>query len=291
MTAPKININDVTFGIEIETCLPRGLIQVGGYHNGLQIPGLPEGWLAERDGSIRCTRRYEPCEVVSPVLKGADGIKQIIQILDWLRTNNARVNSSTGLHIHVGWNHGEKETCRLVTTVANFEKAIFASTGTRARETGSFCNPIKTSTLHRQRYNEGTLPESARPTSRYHVLNLVPLSREANKRTIEFRAFAGTLNKTKVLGYIRLCLGLVEKALSTTRAPQWEAKQPAETSPIHRAGAGQTELNRLFYFLGWTKGREAHTFGNITCEGAPKVTTCKKELMRLAKKYDAETTN
>ena len=34
---------------------------------------------------------------------------------------------------------------------------------------------------------------------------------------IEFRAFAGSLNKTKVAGYIMLCLGLVELAMNTTR--------------------------------------------------------------------------
>lgn len=284
MTTSKINVNDLTFGIEIETCIPSGTIQVGYYHGGRQIPNLPEGWNAQRDGSIRCTRRYEACEVVSPVLKGEDGIRQIIQVLTWLRSVGAKVNRSTGLHIHIGWTHGEDETRRLVTTVANFEKAIYAATGTRAREQGAFCRPIKNNQAYQRRYKERD--QATAPMDRYHVLNVQPLRREEGKRTVEFRAFAGTLNASKVLGYLRLCLGLVEKAISMTRSPNWDAKRPVESSPIHRDGEGQTELTRLFYFLGWTKGREEHTFGNITCTGAPRIATVKKELMRLAKKYD-----
>ena len=59
-----------------------------------------------------------------------------------------------------------------------------------------------------------------------------------------------------------------------------------DSSPIHRSGEGQTALTRLFYFLGWTKGREDHTFGDIQPEGLPTIEAGKKELMRLARKYD-----
>jgi hypothetical protein len=70
------------------------------------------------------------------------------------------------------------------------------------------------------------------------------------------------------------------------KLPKWVAKNPVETSPIHRAGDGQTALTRLFYALGWTKGREDHTFGDIQTEELPTIDETKKQLMRLAKKYD-----
>ena len=45
-------------------------------------------------------------------------------------------------------------------------------------------------------------------------------------------------------------------------------------------------MTRLFYGLGWTKGRESHTFGDVAAEGVPCIEENKKELMRLARKYD-----
>ena len=45
-------------------------------------------------------------------------------------------------------------------------------------------------------------------------------------------------------------------------------------------------LTRLFYCLGWTKGREEHTYGDIQAEELPSIEAGKKELMRLARKYD-----
>ena len=70
------------------------------------------------------------------------------------------------------------------------------------------------------------------------------------------------------------------------KLPKWVAKTPVETSPIHRSGEGQTALTRLFYGLGWTKGREDHTYGDIQPEELPSIEATKKELMRLARKYD-----
>ncbi len=49
-----MNANQIAFGIEFETTLPDSdPTRVGGYHNGTQVPWLPNGWQAERDGSIR----------------------------------------------------------------------------------------------------------------------------------------------------------------------------------------------------------------------------------------------
>ena len=57
MTSRTITADQLTFGIEIEGILPTDVImrediRIGGYHRGIQVPGLPEGWKAERDESI-----------------------------------------------------------------------------------------------------------------------------------------------------------------------------------------------------------------------------------------------
>ena len=75
---PNPKAADATFGIEIECLLPRGSVRVGGYHAGIELGGrFPAGWNAQRDGSLRTTLRgYEGVEIVSPVLRGRDGLEQ-----------------------------------------------------------------------------------------------------------------------------------------------------------------------------------------------------------------------
>ena len=66
-----MHANDIAFGIEIETHMPgTDRTPIGGYHNGLPVAWLPEGWKAERDGSIRTPAGRKPCEYVSPLLRG-----------------------------------------------------------------------------------------------------------------------------------------------------------------------------------------------------------------------------
>ncbi len=275
-----MNANDLTFGVEIETTMPRGSVAVGSYHYGydLTAAGFPQGWQSKTDCSIEASRGRIGVEFVSPVLRGAAGVASVLAMLKKLNELGAKVNASTGLHIHVGWNGDAKALKRLTTLVANFEKAIFASTGTKSRESGNYCRRIS-------HYGSPANPNLS--SSRYHLLNLTNLG-HGRKNTVEFRAFAGTLNATKIVGYIRLCLGLVERAHKAKRVTNWAAKPVKESSPIHRSGEGQTALTRLFYQLGWVKGRTNYTFGDVTTEGAPDASEIRKELMRLAKQYDQQ---
>ena len=41
MTTPTVNVNDLTFGVELEVTLPLGTCTVGGYHAGVQVPVSP----------------------------------------------------------------------------------------------------------------------------------------------------------------------------------------------------------------------------------------------------------
>lgn len=276
-----MNANEIGFGIEIETHLPAGQTPIGPYHQGVQVPWLPAGWKAERDSSIRASRYdREQCEFISPVLRGAEGIQQVLTALKAIKDHGARVNDSCGLHITLTFPASDRKALeRLVHLVANHEKAIFASTGTKRRERGFYSRP-----MHSQ--NTAAAAQTAASQNRFHILNLTHVQRGSNR--IEIRAFAGTLNATKIIGYIRLCLALVEKVLSAKRTTKFIAKTPVETSPIHRSGVGQTELTRLFYALGWTKGRTKQVYGNVTAERAPTINACKKELMKLARKYDSQ---
>jgi hypothetical protein len=270
-----MNASDITFGIEIETTIPAGTIAVGPHGQGYDIPQLP-GWKADRDPSIRRSRGRDACEFVSPVFKGADGLRRLIADLRTIKAMGATVNGSCGLHIHVGFDKSNPEAvAKLATLVSNFERAIFASTGTKNRERGRWCGGL-------QRHGGAQQAVRAASYNRYHVANF-----GTAKPTVEFRAFAGSLNEQKIVGYIRMCIGLVERALTAKRTTSWTAKPVSETSPIHRSGEGQTALTRLFYQLGWIKGRQPHTHGDLSGEGLPPIRASKRTLMQLARKYDA----
>jgi hypothetical protein len=273
-----MNVQEITFGVEIETVIPRGLFPIGGHGAGVAIAELP-GWLADRDPSIRVPSglraTHEACEFVSPVFKGLAGMRQLLADLAKIKAWGAKVNASCGLHIHVGMDKSNAEVVkRLTTLVANFEKAIYASTGTKRRERGRWCAGL-------QRYAAAERAVQATQDNRYHVANF-----GTNKPTVEFRAFSATLDPVKLTGYVWLCVGLMERALRASKLTNWTAPAVKETSPIARGGEGQTALNRLFYQLGWTKGRQPHVHGHLAGEGIPALVRVKREFVRLAKKYD-----
>jgi hypothetical protein len=277
-----MNASEMTFGVEIETTVPSGSVNVGRYMEPLAVPALPAGWVCKGDGSIRPAPGRMGCEFVSPILSGVEGLASVVAALAAIRGLGASVNPSCGFHVHIGFVRERASLERLASLVANFEKAIYASTGTHLRERSNYCRPIQ---AHGNVQN--AIDRAGR--ERYHVLNLTNIMGNGHGfETVEFRAFAGTLNTAKIVGYVRMCLALAQRSLSTLRKTNWTAKTPVATSPIHRSGEGQTALTRLFYALGWTKGRTKIVYGSLEGPRIPSLANSKKTLMQLARKYDAQ---
>ena len=188
--------DDLTFGVELEVTIPiaaRHEIQVGGYHCGRQIRSLPAGWNAQNDSSIHADNGFFGVEIVSPILKGADGLKQVKAVCEWLQGLNAKVNSSTGFHVHVGFDRSDLPMMKkLVALVARHEKGIYASTGTHRREASIYCQGVRNNEAYRAAFLTGTT--SHRLCNRYHILNIV-----SNQPTVEFR-FTPSTSITNVSG-------------------------------------------------------------------------------------------
>lgn len=288
-----MHANEMIWGIELETTLPASDdTRIGGRHNGCQVPWLPAGWKAETDTSIhsQCMGR-RGCEFVSPRLKGYDGLAQVMTAVESIVGRGGRVNHTCGVHVTVTFNGDANALARLISLVANHEKGIFASTGTNRREQGGFTKTIK-------RYGNKDAAKQCCERDRYHILNLTHLARGQNR--IEFRAFPGSLNAIKIAGYIQMCLGLIELSVAKNKCSAWSysKKKPNAKSCWDRPGDGETELNRLFYRLGWTKGWYKGTdrnkrYGEL--QSADGQTTdwkaIKAKLMEMAQKYDRQNSN
>ncbi len=298
-----------TWGIEIECFLPEAAIQqygisIGTYHHGHPLPHpFPQGWTAERDGSVRTERRgYRPVEIVSPILQGHAGIEQVKQLAKVLRDLGATVNPTCGMHVHVGARSVAGESYaevaewvgKLLYQTAMHETALYASTGTHRRENGTYARTVKPQQRHADRIRKATgtkkqeaLRDAIYGLDRYHTLNLTNLF--TSKATVEFRFPAGTTDATKMIGHICTCLALAERATETTRM-DWEGIASEKTYATQ--GLGLRELNRMLYLTGWTLGRrqagqpECNLAGWIA--GIEDLKPVKHELKRLAHKYDRE---
>jgi len=215
------NASNLTFGIEIECYIPEQNLQnagvrIGGYHNGLQVNCLPQGWNAQSDSSIRAPHGKRGIEIVSPVLMGADGIRQVEFVLQWLRDMGAGCNESCGIHVHVG---ADENTARkLVGLVAQHEKALFAASGKKgkSRSNNHYCNGLIRNQNIRDAHESNRLVLNTAGQSRYQTLNLTNLL-SGRRPAVEFRAFAATFRTEVVLGYIRICLGMTQFAMASKK--------------------------------------------------------------------------
>ena len=284
-----MNANTYTFGIELELAAPDSVIRnhglrIGAYHVGTQVPFLPAGWTAQRDASLSTSAGYTPCEIVSPILRGAEGIDEVIRVLAKLNELGFIIARNSGTHVHVGWDDawGAETLARLISIFSYLEKGLFATTGTRRREQGTYCKGIR-------KHGNAPKAKQALDPDRYSALNISNLANNrTNKKTVEFRLFSGSLNATKIVGWIQLCLGIVERAVEAKRLPTWEPK-PA-TGGWKKGGIGQSECERLFGFLKWSDGYRRLNHGKQygwICDTISQ-DDVKKEFRRLAKKYDGE---
>ncbi len=280
-----MNANEMTFGIEIETVAPasavRGGLRIGAYHCGRQVPYLPAGWKAERDGSVRATGGHA-CEIVSPVLSGPEGLAQVAEVVAVLKARGHRVNESCGVHVHIGWKRDwpAETLARLINIVAYCERGLYAITGTKSRERGIYCGGVR-------KYGNGKDAKPALDRNRFHALNLTNLA-NGRRETVEFRIFSGSLNATKVVGWIQVCLGLAERALNGKRSPKWNPSEPK--GGWKKAGPGASEAERLIGYLAWGTGyariHGGRQYGWIS-DAVPQ-DQVKIAFRRLAAKYDQQ---
>ena len=251
-----------TFGIEVET---TGLGREGtaraiaayfgtqaryvGHHLGDWHIPMPDGrkWVVERDGSVT-----DPsAEVVSPVCRWED-IEMVQAVIRAIRKAGACVDSSCGIHIHVGLGaHTPQSLRRLVNIVNAKEDLLTQALGITPSRRMQWCAPVEPAFLRALNQQKPTSFEAFAKIwyrhsggnysdwrdcaathydhSRYHLLNLhATFSTERPAHTIEFRAFNATLHAGKIKAYIQLCLAMSAQALITKAA---SATRPQTDNP------------------------------------------------------------
>ena len=199
-------IGPYTFGVELE-------------HNGNGVRACREiisamgmrGWSAKEDGSLHSSTG---AEVVSPILRGEDGIAQMRTMMLALSANGGTVNHECGTHVHIG--AADMEPADIVRLVRFYDRnvALIDSLHPQSRRNAFYCGnttPREIDSLdHFHKGNPSDKKALADATgSRYRKVNLHSLRWHG---TIEFRQHAGTLNPRKLEAWIRFLMALCECA-------------------------------------------------------------------------------
>lgn len=201
-----------TFGVEIEcynadrnqlisTVTAKGLAMYSENYN----HSTRRYYKLVHDASIM---GYNGVECVTPVLNGNAGFDSLHACCDALNECGARVNKSTGLHVHIG---GQITTQQYINTFVNYcylEPVIDSFMAPSRRGN----NNVYAKTLH---YKIADILSAtsiyeiyvALDHNRYHKLN--PCS-WARHHTIEFRQHQGTTDYEKISNWARFCIKLVD---------------------------------------------------------------------------------
>lgn len=218
----------------------RGTHKGGAYDTYTALDNQGRTWKAMSDSSIRpqrkvggqiegATRDYRT-EVVSPILS-YDDIPKLQELVRTLRKAGALVNTSCGIHIHVGAEKFTPKTLRnLVNLVASKEDMIYHALQIDALREARYCQKTDETFLWElNKKQPRTMAEFADiwyiqapfgrdehyNNSRYHGLNL---HATFTKGTVEFRLFNGTLHAGEIKAYIQFCLAVAHQALTQKKA-------------------------------------------------------------------------
>lgn len=191
------------FGVEVEAynCtrerLARELADAGievaveGYNHTTR-----SHWKLVTDGSLEGNNTFE---LVSPILVGEAGLKELEKVCWVLELCDVKVNESCGLHVHIDAAGFSMETWRNLALSYKHLETVIDSFMPVSRRNNRYCIGLKHVSDERIK-SARTIDELKDMIGdRYHKVNLVAYSRH---KTVEFRQHSGTTNFTKMRNWI-----------------------------------------------------------------------------------------
>lgn len=154
-------------------------------------------------------------ELVSPILRGEDGLEQIKKATKVLREAGCTVDRTCGLHVHV--NAVECTVKQLVNVLRRYaanEHTIDTYMPRSRRENrNSFCYTLRNMNFDRlETFEDMNRVGNNMRNGRFHKVNVSSFVRQG---TIEFRHHSGTLNATKINNWVQFCIGFLEGSINS----------------------------------------------------------------------------
>lgn len=199
------------FGIEIEAynCAREKLanelraagidVAVEGYNHTTR-----NHWKLVTDSSLTGNNTFE---LVSPVLQGEAGLKELEKICWVLEFCDVKVNDSCGLHIHMDAEDFDLQTWKNLALSYKHLERVIDSFMPQSRRQNYYCKGLGSiSASEIQAAQSINDLRAAFGNNRYRKVNLEAYARH---RTVEFRQHSGTTNFTKMENWIRFLNGLI----------------------------------------------------------------------------------
>lgn len=295
----------VLFGVELETTIPAASgITVGSYHHGTPVTGGLDSrgatlaaprfnratWRAERDGSIRYNTSQQPCEFVSPILHGEDGVAALCDFVGWMGEIGAAVNDSCGCHVTVsvdsviGTSDQAKrgEFAKKLAHIAQWHaRSIYGQTGT-GRHLNNYSHTFAADVAHLVRTMEKHPSLQAKNSAAIACgRGMVNYRKLFSHGLVEFRAFAGTTNLLKVQHHVATAIGLCRRASEVECLGAFKKNKVQEA----RTRTAEDAVKFLWSYLGWTGGKRECAlglFGRLHSD----FRGYRKEALRLCRQFD-----
>lgn len=201
----------VTFGVEMETYnVNREMLVAKAAENNLPLEY--QGYNHHDSNRVfKCVsdssiEGINPIECVTPVLKGRNGLAALKNACATLNAVGAKVNKSTGLHVHIGAKDlTPAQYCNVFYNYQMLESLIdsFMAESRRANNNG-FCMSLRGKYLRTCETREEVY--QALGGSRYYKVNPCSWSRH---QTIEFRQHQGSTDFEKISNWVAFCAKLV----------------------------------------------------------------------------------
>jgi hypothetical protein len=225
----ELSLSSLTFGCEFEVIVPSTFTRASAAAELARRIGKPvdggfgstgRNWKIVNDGSVHGSGG-QGLEFVSPYLpplQGQAGLDEVALVANSLRDMGCIVNTSCGFHVHVGARGmGLVAFKNLVKLYARYEETLDGlMPQSRRGNRADYCKSIARVNFSKVD-RAGTVTQLAQEiyrssgahAPRYHKLNLEAY---AKHQTVEFRQHSGTVDATKAVNWIVVCLKLVAAA-------------------------------------------------------------------------------
>lgn len=188
-------------------------------------------WKIVPDGSVQ-----NGAELVSPILRGADGFAQLVKVGEALAAANATVNKSTGLHVHHDVRDLTVSAFRtLVHSWHDSQAAIdeLVSKSRRANRS-QWCQALTSYELEaidgiQDMARTGNTRYALQRGTRYRTLNLHSYPKYG---TVEVRQHQGTTDDVKIAAWVRFGQAMIEAATTGTRLAEVNGVQLVNQLPL-----------------------------------------------------------
>lgn len=210
MYRPSFDIDGLTFGVEME-CVnaPVSRVTTRMQSNGIECQYL--GYTHRTTPSFKLVsdsslQGNNTIECVSPILKGESGENLLKNACKALSEAGAGVNRSCGLHIHFGAeNMTDKHYINIFKNYQKIENAIDeVMPESRKANNSRWCYSLVRFNFE---FCQTKSDVAGVICTRYTKVNSQSYNRH---KTIEFRQHSGTINYTKIMGWVKFLKDLIK---------------------------------------------------------------------------------